>query len=215
MIISHEHEAYKKRFLTFNENRFNGAYYYSREIVRNIIPRVETDRNWVTINIQGTAADHAVVFIHNNMYPAAYAWLREYDDLVLVCGVPSTCEKVSYIAPAIYLPLSIDVAEVLKYRTEKTKKRAFVGRASKRNGVSFPEGTDFLEGLPRRELLAEMARYEEVYAVGRCAIEARALGCKILPYDLRYPDPSIWEVIDNKYAAQILQEKLDEIDKRR
>ena len=212
MIISHEHPDYKAQFLKWGENRFNGAYYYSREITRNIIPNVETDRGWVTINIPGKAEDRAIVFIHNNMYPNAYAWLRKFRDLILVCGVPSTCQKVEYISRAIYLPLSVDVAELMTYRREKTKKRAFAGRASKRFGYDFPEDTEFLEGLPRKFFLQELATYEEVYAVGRVALEAKALGCKVLPYDPRYPDPDVWEVIDNRYAAKILQQKLDEID---
>ena len=37
-------------------------------------------------------------------------------------------------------------------------------------------------------------------------------GCEIMPYDKRFPDPSIWRVLDNRDAAKILQQKLDEID---
>ena len=57
-----------------------------------------------------------------------------------------------------------------------------------------------------------MAEYEAIYAVGRCALEGLALGCNILPYDNRFPDPSVWKLLDNLEAAKILQEKLDEID---
>ena len=68
--------------------------------------------------------------------------------------------------------------------------------------------------MPRELLLDELAKYKKAYAVGRCALEAKALGCEILPYDDRFPDPSIWKVLDNKEAAKILQEKLDEIDNK-
>ena len=78
----------------------------------------------------------------------------------------------------------------------------------------MPIDIDYIEGLPREELLAEMAKYKKVYAVGRTAIEAKILGCEVLPYDDRYPDPEIWQVLDNRDAAKILQEKLDEIDKK-
>ena len=61
-------------------------------------------------------------------------------------------------------------------------------------------------------LLAAMARCESVYAVGRCAIEAKALGVKVLPYDERFPDPEVWQVLDNSEAAEILQRKLNRID---
>ena len=46
-------------------NKFNGAYYYSKEIVENIIPHVRTNYNWVTININ-KSLPHSIVFIHNN-----------------------------------------------------------------------------------------------------------------------------------------------------
>ncbi len=191
---------------------WNGAYYYSQEICRNIIPNVETDRNWITINVQGRACDHAVVFIHNNKTPENYNWLSRYKDLVLVCGIPETCEKVKALGRAVYLPLSIDVKEVKKHSGKKTRERAFVGRSVKRSGLTLEAGIDYLENLPRDRLLDELARYKEVYAVGRCAIEAKALGCKILPYDPRFPDPSRWKVVDNFDAASMLQGILDEID---
>lgn len=213
IIASHEHPEYvRRRGGLTGPGVWNGAFYYSQEIVRNIIPNVETWRPWVTINVQGRAADHAIVFVHNNKTPEAYGWLSRYKDLILVCGVPSTCEKVSGLGTAVYLPLSIDVKEVKKHMAKKTRERAFVGRQVKRQGVYLPPGTDAIENMPRERMLDEVARYKEVYAVGRCALEAKALGCKILPYDPRFPDPSRWKVIDNLDAANMLQKILDEID---
>ena len=66
--------------------------------------------------------------------------------------------------------------------------------------------------MKREDLLRRMTQYKTIYAVGRTSIEARALGCEIMPYDKRFPDPSIWRVLDNRDAAKILQQKLDEID---
>ena len=215
MIIDHDHPAYRKKWHNVGDNRFNGAFFYSKEITKNIIPRVSTDRNWITVNVQGTGCDHAIVFVHNNLHPEHYDWLRKYEDLVLVCGIPETVEKVEHLGKSIYLPLSIDVENVQQYARPKTKKAAFVGRRAKRKGISLPEGIDYIEGLPRTKLLAAMAEYEEVYAVGRTAIEAKALGCKVLPYDPRFADPERWSVLDNKEAAQILQKRLDEIDDKR
>ena len=63
--------------------------------------------------------------------------------------------------------------------------------------------------MPRERLLKKMAQYKKIYAVGRTAIEARALGCEILPYDPRFPDVDRWKVIDNLEAAKMLQEELD------
>ena len=212
MIINHEIDAYKvKRARTFS-SRNNGAYFYSREICENIIPRVKTTRNWITINVKGYGASHAIVFIHNNVNPERYDWLEDYDDLILVCGIPETVDKVKHLGHAVYLPLSIDVEYVKKFRKEKTRDICFAGRRSKKRYGNVPDDIDCLEGLPREELLSRMAEYKAVYAVGRTAIEARVLGCEIVPYDERYPDTSIWRVIDNKEAAAMLQDILDKID---
>lgn len=214
MIIDHNEPVYRAKWRRSGGNKFNGAFYYSEEITKNIIPAVETERHWVTINIFGRCHDHSIVFIHNNMNPERYEWLEPFNDLVLVCGVPSTCQKVAHLGRAVYLPLSVDVAFVEGFKAPKTKGTAYVGRAGKRVGRDFGDA-DIIEGLPRNELLAAMAEYERVYAVGRTAIEARILGCEILPYDERFPDPSFWKVVDNSQAAAMLQAMLDEIDGRK
>lgn len=214
MIISHKHRKYNVKWQRCKKNKFNGAYYYSREIVKNIIPLVETDRNWITVNLRGEGADHSIVFVHNNKCPENYDWLSGYKDLVLVCGVPETCEKLKHLGRTIYLPLSIDVEEVKQYEVEeKDKEVCFAGRPAKRSGMYLPGGIDYLEGMPRSRFLAELARYKKVYAVGRTAVEAKALGAKIMQYDPRYPDTNMWLVLDNKDAAKILQEELDKIDR--
>lgn len=214
MIIDHTNPIYAKKRAAKLTGGWNGAYYYSKEIVKNIIPYVDTDRNWITINIpEAGAFDHSIVFIHNNLHPDYYLWLKKYKDLILVCGVPETCEKVAHLGTPIYLPLSVDVAQVEKYKVDvKTKDVAFVGRQPKRKGITFPKNTDFLEELPRKILLERMADYRHVFAVGRTAIEAKILGCNILAYDPRFPDTDFWQILDNRDAAKILQAKLEEID---
>ena len=212
MIISHEHPAYKRRWTDAGINKWNGAYYYSREITKNIIPNIRTSRSWITVNVPGFGCDHAIVFIHNNLRPENYDWLSRYKDLILVCGIPETCEKVAHLGRAIYLPLSVDVDYVRQFRTEKTKKAAFVGRPSKKKNTKLPDGIDYLEGLQRKYLLQKMAEYETVYAVGRTAIEAKILGCRLKAYDPRFPKVSRWKILDNKKAAKMLQEMIDEID---
>lgn len=191
---------------------WNGAYYYSREIVENIIPRVNTSRAWVTVNHEGKCEDGAIVFVHNNKNPHLYNWLSSYRDLILVCGVPQTCGKVAHLGTAVYLPLSVDVAYVERFRRPKDRDTAYVGRLGKVWTQVMPRGLQRVGDMPRDELLAEMARCREVYAVGRCAIEARVLGCEVLPFDSRYPDPSIWEIVDNAEAADMLQGILDGVD---
>lgn len=214
MIIDHTSPEYLRVWGSGSSAiKWNGAYYYSKEIVKNIIPRVKTDRNWITINARGVGADHSIVFVHNNLHPENYNWLAKYHDLILVVGVPETASKVAHLGKVAYLPLSVDVDYVRRFKAEeKTRRVAFVGRPAKRVGKFFPNGTDYLEGLPREKLLPAMAEYRSVYAVGRTAIEARVLGCHILPYDERFPDPSVWKILDNKEAAKILQKELDEID---
>ena len=208
MIIDHTHEEYLKLWDALGADRYNGAWYYSQEIVQNIIPRVRTKRNWVTVNIPGRAVDNSIVFIHNNRHPEVYKWLKHYNNLVLVCGTPEAADTMSYIAPSLYLPLSVDVKYVSQFAAPKQKKVCFAGRLSKLQDIN--EKVDILSGMPRPDLLEKMARYEMVYAVGRTAIEAKILGCKVLPYDPRYPDPDIWQVLDNSEAAVMLQKALDE-----
>lgn len=213
MIIDHTHPAYIAKWQKAGRNQWNGAYYYSQEIVKNIIPNVKTDRNWITVNLRGVGCDHAIVFIHNNLHPENYEWLKQYKDLVLVCGIPETVEKVQHIGRAIYLPISIDVDYVKTFFVEeKTKDTAFAGRPSKHKNIELPKGIDILEGIPREQLLYEMAEYKNVYAVGRTALEARALGCKVKAYDPRFPSTGRWRLLDNKAAAKKLQKLLDEID---
>jgi hypothetical protein len=209
MIIDHTHPIYRRIRAMSGANKHNGAYYYSKEICERIIPNVVTDYNWMTINVPGTGCDHMIVFIHNNKNPQYYEWLSKFKDLVLVCGVPETVPKMEYLGRAIYLPLSINVEEVEGYRTEKTKDTAFAGRASKHRDIKLPVNTDYIQGMPRERLLEKMAQYKKIYAVGRTAIEAKALGCEILPYDPRFPDVDRWKVIDNLEAAKMLQEELD------
>lgn len=211
MIIDHTHPRYRMTWNLCGINKYNGAYYYSKEIVERMIPNVKTDRNWITVNIQNVGCDHSIFFVHNNLHPEAYYWLRKYKDIILVCGLPETAEKMKDIGKTIYLPLSINVAEVEKYKAEKTEGTAYAGRPGKRNNRFLGIGVDYLEGIPREALLGKMARYRKIYAVGRTAIEAKALGCEILPYDDRFPDPSIWQVIDNLEAARMLQEELDKL----
>lgn len=215
MVIDHNHPNYIQRRKAAGRDKYNGAFYYSEEIVRNIIPNVETSRNWITVNIPGVASSDSIVFIHNNAKPSNYDWLRRYKNLILVCGIPETVPKVEHLGTAIYLPLSIDTEYVRRFRAkEKRKDAAFVGRKMKLKYGSVPDGVDIISGMEREDLLRTMAEYRFVYAVGRTAIEARCLGCKLRAYDERYPDVRRWRVIDNLEAAARLQRYLDKIDGR-
>lgn len=211
-ILNHNSATYRQRAPYAWQQR-NGAYYYSKEICDNIIPRVQTNRPWVTVNDYKTCFDDAIVFIHNNLHPENYEWLAKFKNLVLVCSQQSTCDAVAHLGRTLHLPLSIDIDYVRRFAKPKQYECAFVGRRSKMSLGEVPEGTVILCGMPRELLLAKMACFEQVYAVGRCALEALALDCKLLAYDYRFPDTSVWKLLDNKEAAKILQEKLNEIDK--
>ena len=217
MIIDHNHPDYKAKWDTLGDDRWNGAYYYSKEIVENIIPNVKTDRNWVTIRLANNMdhPDHAIVFIHNNRNPNYYEYLRNYKDCILVCGLPSTAENVSFFGKSIYLPLSVDVKYVEQFKVaEKTKEAAFAGRKVKLAYATsrMPKTVDILSGMPQSKLLREMAKYKKIYATGRTAIQAKILGCEIGVMDVRFRDPSVWKVVDNLEAAKMLQNMIDEID---
>lgn len=122
-------------------------------------------------------------------------------------------EKVGHIGQPIYLPLSIDTEYVKRFEVaDKRREAAFVGRRNKAALGTLPGGIDYLSGMPRQRLLERMAEYRTVYAVGRTAIEARCLGCEVRAYDPRFPDPDVWQVVDNRDAARILQAELDRID---
>lgn len=218
MIIDHTHPLYasKRKSLT-NGNQYNGAYYYSKEIVKNIIPNVKTDRDWITIRLPEMTVhpDHAIVFIHNNRNPNYYSYLKEYKDCILVCGLPQTAENLRFFGKTIYLPLSVDVESVKKYRVKnKTKEIAYAGRKIKLEYMNnrVPKGTEILSDMPQSKLLREMAKYKKVYASGRTALQAKVLGCEVLPHETNFPDPKFWKVIDNKDAAKMLQEKINIID---
>ena len=176
MIIDHTHPLYAaKRKGLSKGNRYNGAYYYSRDIVKYIIPYVETDRSWVTVRLPELYdhPDHAIVFIHNNRNPNYYSYLKRYHDLILVCSTPRTYENMKFFGDPVLLPLSVDVKSVEKYKVKnKTKDVAFAGREQKMTN-QVPKDAHILTNMPQSKFLQEMSKYRKIYAVGRTAIQAR------------------------------------------
>ena len=207
-IFSHESAEYR----TGNYG-INGANLYSAEIVKYFIPNIKTTRNWVTINLAGHAFDHSIVFIHNNLQPEIYQWLTNYQDLILVCSQPETMERVKEFGFSIYLPLSVPVDYVKQFKKDKkTKVKAYAGRSDKYASRNA-RNCDRLSDLTHDELLSAMADYEYIYAVGRTAIEAKILGCRILKYDPRFPDTNRWQILDSMEAVKILQKELDKAER--
>lgn len=211
MNITHLHPAYKARRAEQGFGKFNGAYYYSRDIVKYFIPNVKTNRNWVTVRLENVPVPaHSIVFIHNNRNPNLYNYLKNTEDLVLVCSTPNTYENMKFISDkVILLPLSVDVKSVEKYKLKnKDREMAFAGRRLKLNN-RVPSQCDILTDMSQTNIIKEMAHYKKVYAVGRTAIQAKVLGCEIGMYDNLYPDTKFWQVLDSRDAAKMLEEILN------
>lgn len=200
--------------------KFNGAYYYAKELEKYFVPTIKTDRPWDLLGMRLTGHfNRSIVFLHHNLkWEETYRWIQRYKDLVLVCSSLETYKWAKTTGHhAIFLPLSIDTEYVKKFAAEKTKDACYAGNRWKFKeediAANIPAGVDFPpEDIKREELLRFIAPYKKLYAVGRCALEGKALGCEILPFDSRYPDPSFWEVIDSRDAAKKLQHELDMID---
>ena len=211
MIFSHESPEYRDSLRMRNKN--HGAYFYSEEIVKYFIPMVETDRNWVTIGYDGKCFDHSIVFAHSNLHPHVYKYLERFDDLVLVCSWHQQMEAVRQWGTPVFLPMSVDVDYVRQFKRDKDRDVCFAGRMEKcTTELKHTPGLEFVTECGRERFLSELARYRRVYAIDRVAIEAKVLGCEVLPYDRRFPDPGFWEVVDSKDAAKMLQRILDEVD---
>lgn len=210
MIFSHESPEYRDNV----KNKNHGAFFYSEEICKYFIPNIETDRNWVTVGYEGKCFDHSIVFAHSNLYPYIYEYLEPFDDLVLVCSWHQQMEAVKQWGKPVFLPMSVDVEYVEQFKREKDRDICFAGRMEKcTDELRFTPGLDFIAEVDRVTFLTELARYRRVYAIDRVAIEAKILGCEVLPYDRRFPDPDFWQVIDSRDAARMLQGILDEVDR--
>lgn len=201
--------------------RYNGAWYYSHSICDKIAPLVKTNRKIDSIGkLACGCEDGAIVFIHaNTNVESNYEWLGRFNDLILVSNNDATTKILANEFPqhhAITLPVSVDIEEVLTHKHPKEHKACYAGNlwGFKLEDVKkyVPEEYPRFSNIPRDDLLDIISTYEDVYAVGITAVEAKVLGCNIKVCDSRFPDPEYWQVLDCKDAAKILQEKIDEID---
>lgn len=213
-IISHLSPEYLKLPITHD----NGAFYYSKELLENIVPKIKTKRNWILINAEGKCFDNSIVIIHNNKNPERYQWLEKYKNLILVCSQPKTLKKLIEMHPkfhSIYIPLSIDTNYVKKFRVKKkTKETGYFGRIVKcPDYIKDDETIDKIYGLDRDKLLKTLAKYKKVYAIGRCALEAKCLGCEVLTHEGEYEGVD-FELLDNKDVIDEFQRLINEIDKK-
>lgn len=211
-IFSHLNQEWMDTHVGIN----NGAYWYSKELYENIVPKIKTKRGWCLINVDNQCEDDMIVFIHNNANPERYEWLRNYKNLILVCSQPKTLRAMVEMFPkfhCIYIPLSIDTKYVKQFKAKrKTKDTAYFGRKTKcPKSISVDEKIEKINGNDREKLLKQVAKYKKVYAIGRCALEAKCLGCKVLHHEGEYQNVE-FELLDNKDVIPELQRLLNEID---
>lgn len=220
IIADHTHPAYVKKWENLTTGKYNGAYYYSQDIVRLIIPNVQTDRPWNTIGIKECGGEkRMIVFAHNYLHPEQYLWVKWYRDAIIVSS-DSEAEKVlSRYARVIHLPLSVDTEEIAKHRVKKkTQDACYYGnpwgfKKQEINELVPPEVHRFGE-MPREKAWDIIAQYKNCYAIGLCALEAQQLGCKLKMSRYRYPDPEkAFPILDCRDAAKMLQAELDKIDR--
>ena len=218
MIFSHLSPEYKEYCKKFGIVPDNGAYYYSREIMKNIIPKIKTRRNWVLVNVPDCCYDNSIVFIHNNKNPEHYEWLKDYQDLILVCSNIKTLKYMIKLFPkfhCILIPLSIDTKYVKRFKVkEKTEDKAYYGRLEKcPEKILKNENIIKIYGKNRPKNLREVAKFKTVYSIGRCQLEAKCLGCKVISHTGEY-DNIYWDLLDNADVVPELQRLINEIDKK-
>lgn len=218
-IFSHLSPEYQEYCTKHGVLRNNGAYWYSKEIYENIIPKIITRRNWVTVNVPDCCYDNSIVFIHNNANPERYAWLKDYKNLILVCSNVKTLNFIIKLLPkahTILIPLSIDTNYVKQFKAKrKSKDTAYYGRIEKcPKKILKDKSITKIYGTDREANLKEIAKYKTVYSIGRCQLEAKCLGCKVISHKGEYENIE-WELLDNKDIIPELKRLIKEIDKRR
>ena len=203
-------------WINLNIPHTNGAYWYSKELLERVVPNIKTNRDWVLINAEHSCTDRAIVFIHNNAHPERYEWLAPFKDLILVCSTIKTLNTMIEMYPkyhSIFIPLSIDVDYIKQFKAKrKTKKVCYYGRLEKCPEKIMEDETIGKYGDGERdELLKQVAKYKTVYAIGRCALEAKALGCNVVPHEGEYENVD-FALLDNIEIIPELQRLLNEID---
>lgn len=206
--FSHLSPEYK----ALNLPKTNGAYWYSKELIENILPKIKTERPFVTINLRPFCLDNAIVFIHNNIDQSGYEWLKGYKNLICLCSkIKALCNLVEMLPKAhiVYLPMSIDTSYVKQFKAKrKTKSTCYFGRLAT-VPKNLPKDVKILGNNEREASLKEVAKYKTVYATGRCLLEAKCLGCKTISTSEQTGSE---ELLDNKDAIKLLQKIINEID---
>lgn len=216
IIQDHNSYEYLEARSKLKLGKHNGAYYYSKEIVENFIPKIKTDLNWQTINHQ-TAPDNCIVFVHSNNALHRYDYLLNYKNVVLVCSTNHSKDKLISKGhrQVIYVPLSIDTEYLDKFKSETKSGEIACG-----NIWAFTDETKkyfrdnniiHYHDLQRDELLTLMGKSKRVYAIGRTAMEAIYLGAEVIQPDKEYPVEKYDTYYTQDDAIRIMQEQLDNL----
>ena len=204
----------------------NGAYYYSKEIEDNILPKIKAGLLIVTAGAALYSAkelpDGCVVVCHDNRSTKKSYGRLFGKNIIWVCSKHSTVATLEgYGEKAVYVPLSIDTEYVKKFKRRKTKDIAYVGNAwaFKRDYLNaLPNNIEQLSDMSREKLLKEMAKYKNVIAEGRVYLEAMTLGCKVeLPKyeNITVEAPELFgrkRPLDNRDAIPAWREALQAAD---
>ena len=206
-IIGVQSDRFKAWHSNSGESKNNGAYWYAKEIEKNILPKLkDLDTTIVTAGatlLKKQPAMYSVVVCHDNRSTiSSYRHLLKLGN-TFICSKHSTADTLTKAGEkAVYVPLSIDTRYVAKYKTDKTEDIAYVGNpwAFKQSYLkSLPDNVVQLSGMERLDLIKAMAKFKRVIAEGRCMMEAQVLGCETeVPV---YPDghESVYvEALDNR-----------------
>ena len=219
IIQDHNTTEYLIAQSTLKSGKFNGAYFYSKEIVESFIPNIKTTYNWQTINHQ-TAPEHTIVFVHSNNALERYDYLLKYNDIILVCSTHNSLNQLKRKGhkKVIYVPLSIDTDYLDNFKNHNKKE----GIIATGNQWAFTTETkNYFKNnnikhyydIPREELLTLIANAETVYAIGRTAMEAIYLGANVIQPDKEYPVEKYTTYYKQEDAIRILQEEINKYDK--
>lgn len=186
IILGVNSEKFIKWYSKQGVTRNNGSYWYSKEIENIILPHINKKLFIVTSGAKLynrlEIPNGAIVVCHDNRNTkTSYASLFG-KNILWICSKYSTLKIMESLNErCVYIPLSIDTNYVKKFKSKKTEKIAFVGNSwnFKKNYLnSLPKDIKKISNLERDELLAEMAKYKNIIAEGRCLMEAQVLGCK-------------------------------------
>lgn len=220
IIQDHTTKEYLIAQSKLSAGKFNGAYFYSKEIVESFIPNINTTYNWQTINHQ-TAPEHCIVFVHSNNALERYDYLLKYNDVILVCSTHNSLNQLKRKGhkKVIYVPLSIDTDYLDNFKNDNEKN----GTIATGNQWAFTNETKkfFIKNnikhyhdIPREQLLTLMSNAETIYAIGRTAMEAIYLGANVIQPDKEYPVEKYTTYYKQEDAIRILQQEIDKYDKQ-